>query len=492
MKTNKWVILLGVAIPTIMIEMAGTSVFVAFETIATDLNVTIDRSVWLTTLYLAANAMMLPLAGWLGKVLGYKRVITFGIVIFAVSAFLGGIARNFEVLVLTRALQGLGDGPIVPLTTALLLETFPTKERGRMMAGMMLSIGIAPAVGPLVASWVVEHMGWRAIFFMNVVLGIVSLVSVMALVPSVKVSRDDHKINWLAFALLATATVSIQLFLDRGQHYDWFASDSISVLFIVSVVSTLLFFVIVWTMKDRSVLDLKILKDIPFLTANIANMLLFGILYGILIIKILYLQWLMGFTPIHSGNYQAILAVTMLISSVIAGVLTDKVNPRWPVIIGLPVIIYGIFLSSRLTLFNDIGSIMLIGAIIGVGIAFVSVPISVCVFSTITKKDIGAASVMYSYLSVISSTVSIALIMIFFIHRIDVNTVFLAEAVKHGNPVADHMLRLASPDIVLPALYNQVMRQAALFSFNEVAFVMAFILPLLIIYLPFMKKPPSE
>ncbi len=99
---------------------------------------------------------------------------------------------------------------------------------------------------------------------------------------------------------------------------------------------------------------------------------------------------------------------------------------------------------------------------------------------------------MYSYLSVISSPVSIALIMIFFIHRIDVNTVFLAEAVKHGNPVADHMLRLASPDIVLPALYNQVMRQAALFSFNEVAFVMAFILPLLIIYLPFMKKPPSE
>ncbi len=127
MHTNKWIILLAVAIPMLMIEMAGTSVFVAFETIASDLNVGLDRAVWLTTFYLVANAMMIPLAGWLGKKIGYKRVIIGGIVIFALSALLGAMARDMVVVI-------------------------------------MLAAGITPALGALVASWLVEAVGWRGIF----------------------------------------------------------------------------------------------------------------------------------------------------------------------------------------------------------------------------------------------------------------------------------------------------------------------------------------
>ncbi|MBS3943490.1 MAG: MFS transporter, partial [Dethiobacter sp.] len=249
MKTDKWLILLAVTIPSLMIEMAGTSVFVAFATITSDLNVSIDRSVWITTSYLAANAMMIPLAGWMGKKIGYKRVIISGIAVFTISALLGGLARDFDSLVLFSALQGLGDGPVMPVATALLLETFPPNQRGKMMVGIMLATGIAPALGPMTASWILEEIGWRGIYFMNVILGLISLAAITTILPSTKPSSENVKVNWLVFILLAIGTVSLQLFLDRGRHYDWFDSQLIAGFFIIAVSSLVLFLAVTFVKK---------------------------------------------------------------------------------------------------------------------------------------------------------------------------------------------------------------------------------------------------
>lgn len=492
MKANKWLILLAVAIPTLMIEMAGTSVFVAFETITTDLNVSIDRSVWLTTMYLATNAMMIPLAGWLGKRFGYKRVILAGIVMFGFSALLGGLARDFESLVVFRALQGLGDGPLMPIATALLFEIFPANKRGRMMVGLMLAIGIAPALGPMLASWIVEEIGWRGIFYINVIWALISFVSVTALIPSMKASSGNIKVNWLAFILLAVATGSLQLFLDRGQHYDWFDSDFITGLFIVAVISIILYLVVTFAMKDKSVLDLSLLKDISFLAGNLSNILLMGVLYGALMVKIFYLQWLMGFTPAYSGHYQAVLAGTMLFFSAIAGVMADKINPRWPVIMGLPVCIYALFLASRLTLDSDMETILWIGAIMGAGLAFVAVPISVTVFATISRKDMGAASVLNSYLAVIGGSVSLSLATILLMNRMDVNTFYLAGSITTDNPAVMQASMAISADIAVQTAYSEILMQGAMFAFNDVWYMFAFLLILMLLYLPFMKRAGKE
>jgi DHA2 family multidrug resistance protein len=492
MKANKWLILLAVAIPTLMIEMAGTSVFVAFETITTDLNVSIDRSVWLTTMYLATNAMMIPLAGWLGKRFGYKRVILAGIVMFGFSALLGGLARDFESLVVFRALQGLGDGPLMPIATALLFEIFPANKRGRMMVGLMLAIGIAPALGPMLASWIVEEIGWRGIFYINVIWALISFVSVTALIPSMKASSENIKVNWPAFILLAVATGSLQLFLDRGQHYDWFDSDFITGLFIVAVISIILYLVVTFVMKDKSVLDLSLLKDIPFLAGNLSNILLMGVLYGALMVKIFYLQWLMGFTPAYSGHYQAVLAGTMLLFSAIAGVMADKINPRWPVIMGLPVCVCALFLASRLTLDSDMEIILWIGAIMGAGLAFVAVPISVTVFATISRKDMGAASVLNSYLAVIGGSVSLALATILLMNRMDVNTFYLAGSITTDNPAIMQASMATSADIAVQTAYSEILMQGAMFAFNDVWYMFAFLLILMLLYLPFMKRAGKE
>lgn len=489
MKTNRWLILLVVSIPIFMIEMAGTSIFVALEPIASDLNVTIEKSVWLATLYLAANASIIPLAGWLGKKMGYKRVILGGIVVFGVSALLGATAHDFHSLVLFRALQGLGDGPVMPVAIALLLEIFPANQRGRVMVGIWLAIGMAPALGPLFASSIVEEIGWRGIFYMNVIWALVSFTAVTAFLPSMKASSENIKINWPGFILLAIGTGSLQLFLDRGQHYDWFNSNLILGFFIAAFVSLTLYFVVTFMMKDRSVLDFSLLKDLPFLTGNLANMLMMGCIYGVLMGKILYLQMLMGFTAVHSGNYQAVLAGTMLVFSVIAGILTDKISPRWPVIIGLPVCVYALFLASRLSLTSDMASIVTIGAIMGAGIGFVVVPLTTTVFVSINQKDMGAASVLNSYLTVISSSISMALIASLLMHRMDVNFHYLAGAVTLGNPALTHAICSTSLDVALPAAYEQIVRQATMFAFNDVWYLMAFVLILLVIYLPFMKTP---
>jgi len=492
MKTNKWLILLAVAIPSLMIEMAGTSVFVAFETITSDLSVSIDRSVWLTTMYLATNAMMIPLAGWLGKRFGYKRVILSGIVVFGLSAFLGGLARDFESLVIFRAIQGLGDGPLMPIATALLFEIFPANKRGRMMIGLMLAIGIAPALGPMLASWIVEELGWRGIFYINVIWALISFVSVTALIPSTTTSSENLKVNWPAFILLAVATGSLQLFLDRGQHYDWFNSDFIKGLFIVAGISIILYFVVAFAVKDKSVLDFSLFKNIPFMTGNLANILLMGLLYGALMVKIFYLQWLMGFTPAYSGHYQAILAGTMLFFSAIAGVMTDKIHPRWPVVLGLPICVYALLLSTRLTLESDMETILWIGAIMGAGLAFVAVPISVTVFATISRKDMRTASVLNSYLSVIGGSISLSLATILLMHRIEVNTFYLASAITQYNPAIIQASLATNADIAMQAAYGRILMQGAMFAFNDVWLFFAIVLVLLVLYLPFMRRAERE
>jgi len=492
MKTSKWLILLAVTIPSLMIEMAGTSVFVALETITSELNVSMNRSIWISTSYFAANALMIPLAGWLGKRIGYKRVIISGIAVFAISALLGGLARDFDLLVLFSALQGLGDGPIMPVATALLLETFPPNQRGKMMVGIMLATGIAPALGPMTASWILEEIGWRGIYFMNVVLGLISLAAVTMILPSVKTSSEKVKVNWMAFILLAIGTVSLQLFLDRGQHYDWFDSQLIVGFFIVALVSIALFLTVVFVKKDDSVLDFRILKDVSFLTGNIANMLLIGLLYGTIMVKIFYLQWLMGFTPIYAGYYQAVFGGSMAIFSAIAGVMTDKINPRWPVIFGLPVCLYALFMASRLSLYSDMESILTIGAVLGAGLAFVLVPISVTVFASINRKDMGAATVLNSYLMVISGSVSLALVTNFLMHRIEVNSVYLAGSIVTGNPAIAQAVWSNNVDVVMQGAYVQMMRQSAMFAFNDVWYVLTFILISFILYMPFIKRAKIE
>jgi len=492
MKSNKWLILLAVSIPFFMAEMAGTSIFVAFETIASDLNVGIDRSVWLTTLYLAVNAAMIPLAGWLGNRFGYKKVILSGIAVFTVGALLSALAQSFETLVIFRALQGLGDGPIVPISTALLLETFPPKERGRMTVVSMLAVGMAPALGPFSASWIVEEIGWRGIFYMNVGLGLLSFASVTALIPPMPRPAQAALVNWPGFALLAIGTGSLQLFLDRGESHNWFATDWILGLFIVAAISLLLFFVIIIIKKDNSVLDLRLLKDIHFLTGNFALVLIFGALFGALMVKIIYLQWLMGYTPILSGIYYATVAGAMFFCSVLAGVLTDKINPRWPVVFGLPICIYGLLLASRLTLYSDLRGILIAGIVMGAGVAFVMVPVSVTVFASIQRQDMAAASVLNSYLSVISGAVSISLVMVLLMRRIEIHTASLAVALRHGNLAVETAAFYLGEESLLAALQLMLSRQAVMFSFNDVLYSLTFLLLFLLLYLPFMKKARQD
>ncbi|HSV86390.1 MAG TPA: MFS transporter, partial [Levilinea sp.] len=422
----------------------------------------------------------------------YKRVIISGIVVFGISALLGGLARDFDSLVLFRALQGFGDGPIMPVATALLLEIFPANQRGRMMIGLMLATGIAPALGPLIASFIIEEIGWRGIFFMNGIWALISLAAVTALLPSMKPTSENVRLNWPGFVLLAIGTGSLQLFLDRGQHYNWFESELISGFFIIAVVSLTLYLVVTFATKDGSVLDLRILRNIPFFTGIIANILLVGSLYGALLVKIFYLQWLMGFTPVYSGSYQAVLAGSMILFSIVAGVLTDKINPRWLVIFGLPLCVYALFLTSRLSLESDMRSILNIGVIMGAGLAFVEVPISLTLFSSINRKDMAAASVLDSYLYVIGSSVSLALVTSLLMHRIDVNSVYLASAITLDNPAIAQAVQSTNINIAMQAAYTQMMRQSAMFAFTDVWYLMAFIFILLILYLPFMNRAKPE
>lgn len=182
----------------------------------------------------------------------------------------------------------------------------------------------------------------------------------------------------------------------------------------------------------------------------------------------------------------------MLLSSVAVGVLTDRVHPRWPVLVGVPLCAYGMHLASRLTLQADMSAILEPAAIIGLGLSFLAVPVSVCLFATIKPEQMANASVLNSYLSVISGSASLAIVTSLLMHRIEVNSIRLAEAVRHGNPAVQHILHAMEPGLAYPVIYGQMLRQAAMFSFNDVLYALTLVVLSLALYVPFARRAEAR
>src|SRR6266853_600166 len=242
---NPWIIAVSVMLATFMEVLDTTVVNVSLPHIAGSLSVSIDEATWVLTSYLVANAIILPMTGWLASVFGRKNLLMASVVGFTVSSFLCGLAPNLPSLIVFRVMQGATGGALQPLSQAVLLEAFPPHERGKAMGFWGQGIVVAPILGPVLGGWLTDNYSWRWVFYINIPVGIASIVMTkLYIFDPAYLRQEKRRIDYWGIGMLAIGIAALQIVLDKGQEADWFSSNLIVTLSSVAVVMLGIF--IVW------------------------------------------------------------------------------------------------------------------------------------------------------------------------------------------------------------------------------------------------------
>src|SRR5438876_10905971 len=298
---NPWIVAVSVMFATFMEVLDTTVVNVSLPHIAGSLSATIDEATWVLTSYLVANAIILPMTGWLASVFGRKRLLMASVVGFTASSFLCGLAPNLGSLIVFRILQGATGGALQPLSQAVLLEAFPPHERGKAMGFWGQGIVVAPILGPVLGGWLTDNYSWRWVFYVNIPIGIISVFMTRAFIfdPPYLKNMKRH-VDGIGIGLLAVGIGALQFLLDKGQQEDWFDSNLIRALAVASASALILFVIHALVAKDP-VLDLRVLKDRTYSTGVFLMTVLGFVLFGSLVMLPLFLQTVLGYPAIQAG-----------------------------------------------------------------------------------------------------------------------------------------------------------------------------------------------
>ena len=310
-----------------------TIVSVAIPHMLGTFGATSDQITWVLTSYLVSAAVVMPLTGYLSSRLGRRRLLVFSIVGFVISSALCGLAWNLESMVIFRLLQGVCGAPLVPLSQAILLDAFPKEKHGQALAIFGLGIMVAPVLGPTFGGWLTDTFSWRAVFYINVPIGVFALLLAMGHLP--KSDIKFLKTDWTGLMLLVLAVGSLQMVLDQGQTPDWFNSRFIQIFTGITVFSSIAFFMRGWN-NQKNIIDLSLLKDRNFL-AGLLAITAYGVtLFGTIALLPLLTQRLMGYPAMSAGMLFIPRAVASAIALSITGnYLMAYVDPRILVAIGI-------------------------------------------------------------------------------------------------------------------------------------------------------------
>src|SRR5262245_51609803 len=330
---RKWTITAAVMLVTIMQVLDVTVTNVALPHIQGSLSAAVDEVSWVLTSYLAANAIILPATGWLAGVLGRKRFFLACTIMFTLASMLCGLAPNIETLLVARVLQGIGGGPLMPISQAIMWEIFPLRQRGTAMAAWGVGIMMAPIFGPTLGGWISDNWSWRWIFYINLPIGIIGLLVSSAVLFDPWYLKKPGRIDALGLVLMAAGFLSLQLVLDQGERNEWFDSTFILVLAILAGV-LLIAFVARQLSADEPILDLTIYADRNFAAGSLIMLVVMIGFFSSMVLIALFTQKVLGYDAWTAGLVLAPGGVGNLLSLLIAGRLITRMDQRWLLALG--------------------------------------------------------------------------------------------------------------------------------------------------------------
>ncbi len=505
---NPWIIAIAVTLATFM-EVLDTSIAnVALPHIAGSLSAGQDESTWVLTSYLVSNAIVLPLSGWLSSIVGRKRFYMGCVALFTVSSFLCGFAPNLPALIIFRILQGAGGGGLQPSEQAILADTFPPAKRGMAFAVYGIAVVMAPAIGPTLGGWITDNYSWRWIFFVNIPVGILSLLLTSRLIQDPPYFRrrklSETKIDYIGLGFVALGLGALQIVLDKGQRDDWFESNFILILAIISAAS--LVFVIWWEWRHKDpIIDLHLFRDRTFAVSNLLMFMLGFALLGSTLLLPLFLQTLMGYTAELSGMALSPGGFVIMVCMPLVGWLLSRYDARYLLLFGLAMLSFSLFHMTNFNLQIDFRTAVLARMLQAVGLAFLFVPINTSAYAYLPREKNNAASGLMNLARNIGGSVGISFVTTMLDRRAQKHMSDLMSHLSNSNAQFQATLRGMAQQFVShgssPAdaqrqayamIQNAVQRQATMLSYLDNFHILGYAILAMIPMVFLMKKTRSS
>jgi DHA2 family multidrug resistance protein len=438
-KFNPWLIAVVVALAAFM-EVLDTSIAnVALPYIAGGLASSNSQSTWVLTSYLAANAVVLPISGWLAVRFGRKRFFLLCILLFTVSSVLCGSALSLGVLIVFRALQGAGGGGLQPMAQAILADTFPPEKRGLAFSVYGITAVIAPTIGPTLGGWITYSYSWRWIFYINLPIGILTMFLVSRMVEDPPYLSERRaagvRLDYIGLAFLALGIGALQVVLDKGQEDDWFGSRFILTLSVVAAIC--LISLVFWEWFHRSpIMDLRLFKNSNFAMSNLMIFILGVVYFSSLVLIPQLLQTLLGYTAELAGLVLSASGIVLLVAMPIVGQLTTRVPAKYLIALGwLLMAIAMLYSTKRIDLDISFKVAMWLRVAQAAPLPLLFVPITLASYIGLPAEKSNDAAGMINFMRNIGSSVGTSMVTTLLARRAQFHQSMLASYTTNYNPV---------------------------------------------------------
>ena len=501
---HKWLVTVTVMTGAMMAALDTSIVNVALPHMRGTLSASVEEITWVSTGYILSSVIVMPIIALLSSRLGRKRFYLLSVAVFTGSSMLCGIAWDLPSMVVFRIIQGFGGGTLIPLSQAMLRETFPVEEQAAAMSFYGLGVILGPAFGPTLGGWLTDTYSWPWIFYINVPVGIFNMLLIMRFIEDPPyLIREKGKLDVAGLLLMSVGLGALQIMLEKGNQKDWFTSNMIRYLAVASLMGLVLFVVRELT-ADRPAVNLRILKDINFsLSSFLGGILSLG-LFSSLFVLPLFLEQLLGYPAYNAGLALMPRSLAMAMAMPLTARLYRKTGPQFLIALGLFINGVSFYLLSLLTLDVGYWDIFFPQFLQGIGFGFIFVALSTAVLSTIENPLMTAASGLYNVIRQVFASVGIALAATFLTRgEIWYRAVLTEHVTGYSDPTSDALRQLLSylfsqganatgTDMeAFGLLEGMVGRQAAMLAYNHVFFLIA-LLFLLLVPLALLVRDPQR
>jgi DHA2 family multidrug resistance protein len=454
----------SVMLATLMQAIDTTIANVALPEMQGSLSATQDQAAWVLTSYIVAAAIMTPVTGWLAGAFGRRRLLVLAVSGFTVASLLCGMATGIGEMVLFRVMQGVFGAALVPISQSLLLDVFPKEKHGAAMALWGMGIMVGPILGPPLGGWLTEYYSWRWVFLINLPVGILALLGILASVK--KEATHSRPLDWTGLALLALGIGGLQLFLDRGQGLDWFGSLEIQVEAAIAFLGMYLY-VLHWRSREHALLDLGLWRNGNFAVACLLIFVIGIVLFSTLALLPPYLSQLMHFPVLDIGLLLAPRGVGTMLGMMLVGRLLGRIDARWPIVVGMLLTIASLYFMTHFGVEVSRFDVVWIGAMQGLGLGLVFVPISSVAYATLPAAQRTEAASLFSLVRNIGSSIGISVVMAMLARSAQVNHAEIASRIPAFGAEQGLLPAAWDPSTLAgaAALNGEVMRQAAVLAY---------------------------
>ncbi|WP_432735908.1 DHA2 family efflux MFS transporter permease subunit [Maridesulfovibrio sp. FT414] len=499
---ERWTIAFTVMCGAFIAVMDTSVVNVSLSHMMGSFGANVSSITWVATSYSIAEIIMVTMAGWWSSLLGRKNFYVASLILFTVGSILCGTATSFTQMIIYRIIQGIGGGALIPISQAIIRETFPLEKQGIAMSVYGMGVVLAPAIGPICGGLLTDGWGWPWIFYINIPFCLAALFFTLKFVHDPPyLRRGIQSVDWLGIGLLTIFLTGLQIVLERGQEERWFESDFIVLATIATGISLLI--MIFWELRCKDpVINLRVLKDRNLTIGSVMG-LIFGIsLFGTTFVLPQFTQQILGYPAFESGLALAPRAITLMLFMPVAGGLYQKFGARTLVLAGITIILWSYYDLMQLNTQAGMRDMVMPLLIMGIGMPFMFIPLSAVSLCTVEKANITDASSLYTLSRRVGGNIGYALVAVLLDRKVQMHTAYLMENVSDSsrrtmdylNETGQmlHQLGLNSVAATKTAygmLNKMVITQAKMLAYNDISFIFGCMFLLLI---PLIFLMPSK